>query len=75
MPNPFEKVINEWVAKGGEVWQLIEPVDSLHPTQVTQSMIAKSMWQFLEDKLPHVLGPVNQRNEKIRFLFGHQGGH
>ena len=42
MPNPVQEVINDWVASGGKVWQLIEPVDSLHPTQVTQKMIAKS---------------------------------
>ena len=34
LPNPFQKVIYDWVLKGGEVWQLIEKVDSLHPTQV-----------------------------------------
>ena len=75
MPNPFEKVIQEWVAKGGQIWQLIEPVDSLHPTQVAQNLIAKSFWQYLEENIPHVLGPTNPKNPDIRKLFGDQGGH
>ena len=75
LPNPFQIVINEWVASGGEIWQLIEPVDSLHPTQVTQNMIAKSMWKYLEENMPHVLGPINDRNELIHLHFGNQGGH
>ena len=75
MPNPFQEVINDWVASGGKVWQLIEPVDSLHPTQVTQKMIAKSIWSFLEGNMPHVLGPINDRNDQIEELFGGQGGH
>jgi acyloxyacyl hydrolase len=75
MPNPFQQVIDRWVAKGGQLWQLIEPVDSLHPTQVTQAMIAESMWTHLEQHYPHVLGPVNERNERIAQLFGDQGGH
>ena len=75
MPNPFQEVINDWVASGGKVWQLIEPVDSLHPTQVTQKMIAKSIWSFLEGNMPHVLGPINDRNDQIEALFGGKGGH
>ena len=75
MPNPLQEVIDDWVSGGGEVWELIEPVDSLHPTQVTQKMIAKSIWSFLEGNMPHVLGPINDRNEQIDALFGNQGGH
>ena len=75
MPNPFQEVIDNWVESGGKVWQLIEPVDSLHPTQVTQKMIAKSMWSYLEANMAHVLGPINDRNEMIKALFGDQGGH
>ena len=75
MPNPFQIVINEWVASGREIWQLIEPVDSLHPTQVTQRMIAKSVWDYLERNMPHVLGPINDRNELIEINFTDQGGH
>jgi hypothetical protein len=34
IPNPFQSVIDKWLAAGREVHELVEPVDSLHPTQV-----------------------------------------
>jgi len=73
--NPFQKVIEDWVNQGGQIHELVEPVDSLHPTQAVQPLIARQVWQELEKKAPHVLGPVNPNNQKIRQLFGNQGGH
>jgi len=73
--NPFHQVIDNWVAGGGQVHQLVEPVDSLHPTQVAQSLIAEQVWSDLERKAPHILGPVNPNNQMIQELFGDQGGH
>ncbi len=58
-----------------QLWELIEPVDSLHPTQAAQPLIARALWDQLEREMPHVLGPVNPRNAEIRELFGDQGGH
>ena len=55
--------------------QLIEPVDSLHPTQAAQSLITQHIWSHLETNLPHVLGPVNPYNDVIVNMFGDQGGH
>ena len=37
-PNPIVDILHEWVAKGGEAWQLIEPVDGFHPNQVCLNM-------------------------------------
>ncbi|XP_076323319.1 acyloxyacyl hydrolase-like isoform X2 [Tachypleus tridentatus] len=34
LENPISKAIKMWKENGGETWQLSEPVDSLHPTQV-----------------------------------------
>ena len=73
--NPFRKVISDWQKGGGEVWQLIEPVDSLHPTQYAQPLIAKTFWEVMEREMPEVLGPVNPRNDDIRRLFGDQNGY
>jgi len=73
--NPFRQVLDEWVAGGGEVHDLIEPVDSLHPTQAAQALIARQVWSHLELNIPHVLGPVNSNNHIIQQLFGDQGGH
>jgi acyloxyacyl hydrolase len=75
VPNPFQNVIDEWKAQGREVWELIEPVDSLHPTQKAQPLIAESLWTYLETYMPFVLGPINERNDQIKALFGQQGGH
>ena len=73
--NPFKSVLDEWVKDGGEVHELIEPVDSLHPTQAAQSLIAQHIWNHLETNLPHVLGPINPYNHIIEKLFRDQGGH
>ena len=73
--NPFKAVLDQWVEDGGEIHELIEPVDSLHPTQAAQALITENIWSHLETNLPWVLGPVNPNNELIDKLFGDQGGH
>ena len=73
--NPFQAVLADWVRDGGEISALIEPVDGLHPTQAAQPLIARHFWDYLQDNLPHVLGPVNPDNHRIKELFGKQGGH
>ena len=73
--NPFKEVLDAWVASGHEIYELIEPVDSLHPTQAAQALIAEHFWNQVEERIPHVLGPVNPNNHIIRQLFGDQGGH
>jgi hypothetical protein len=37
LDNPVHKVMWDWKQKGKPVWQLVDPVDSLHPSQVSQS--------------------------------------
>jgi len=75
LDNPFTAVLQEWVGHGGEVHQLVEPVDSLHPTQAAQALIADQVWRSLEENFPHFLGPINPNNLRIERLFGDQGGH
>ncbi len=58
-----------------QVWELIEPVDSLHPTQAAQPLIADALWTQLEREMPDVLGPANPRNDLIVKIFGDQDGH
>merc|ERR1711974_237410 len=48
LENPFTVVLEEWVAGGGELHQLVEPVDSLHPTQAAQALITEQVWSSLE---------------------------
>merc|ERR1711907_346410 len=38
-PNPLTEAIKEFVAAGGQAWQLIEPVDGFHPSQLAQPLI------------------------------------
>jgi len=75
LENPFTVVLEEWVAGGGELHQLVEPVDSLHPTQAAQALITEQVWSSLESRWPHFLGPDNPKNPEIKRLFGDQGGH
>ena len=65
----------EWQRKGGEVYELIEPVDGFHPTLEAEALAAKALWRILESKIPHVLGKVNPNNFMIEAVFGDQGGY
>ena len=71
----LQRVINDWLDEGGELYELLEPVDSLHPTQAAQPLIAKALWSVMERDMPDVLGPRNHRNHLIREMFGNQNGH
>ncbi len=75
LPNPLQQVINEWVAQGGEVYQLIEPVDGFHPNQLTQGLITEVFWEYLEQNHPNVVPAVNPNNAAIAKMFGDQGGY
>ncbi|XP_046386733.1 acyloxyacyl hydrolase-like [Ischnura elegans] len=75
LDNPLAQVMQEWEKKGRQVWELIDPVDSLHPSQIAQSLITDVLWRNIEQKFPYILGDVNPHNAKIEELFGDQGGH
>lgn len=75
LQNPFHKVLHEWKLKGKPLWQLIDQVDSLHPSQMAQSLIAEALWNDIFSNHPHVLGKINSHNNDIQRLFGDQGGH
>lgn len=75
LDNPLAQVMQEWEAKGKQVWQLLDPVDSLHPSQIAQPLIADVLWRNIEKEFPYILGNVNPHNQRIIQLFGDQGGH
>jgi len=75
MPNPLATAIPIWVAGGGEVWQLIEPVDGFHPNQFAQGLITEVFWQYLAREHPNMMPPVNPHNAAIEKVFGDQGGY
>eukprot|EP01119_Soliformovum_irregulare_P005018 TRINITY_DN1632_c0_g1_i1.p1 TRINITY_DN1632_c0_g1~~TRINITY_DN1632_c0_g1_i1.p1 ORF type:complete len:586 (-),score=154.28 TRINITY_DN1632_c0_g1_i1:68-1615(-) len=70
---PLEKVLNIWESKGGQAWQLIEPVDGFHPTQESDYLAV----QVLEDQYEAVgiTVPSNPMNSRIQQIFGDQGGY
>jgi len=69
---PLEEAIAEWT---GERWQLIEPVDGLHPSKYGQDLFASVLWDLMQDKFPEIFEPINPNNDRITELFGDQGGH
>nr|XP_039255888.1 acyloxyacyl hydrolase-like [Styela clava] len=68
-------IINMWETQGGEAWEVIEPVDGFHPGQISQALSAEYMWNQMQTKYPEILGAPNPNNDKIRTIFGDQGGH
>uniref|UniRef100_A0A8C3V5W8 Saposin B-type domain-containing protein n=1 Tax=Catharus ustulatus TaxID=91951 RepID=A0A8C3V5W8_CATUS len=66
MDFPLRQTVEEWRKMGGEPWQLIEPVDGFHPSQVKTQALHE--W-------PQVLGKENPFNDQIEAIFKDQGGH
>lgn len=73
--NPLFEVISKWEKSGGQTWELLEPVDGFHTNQLAQALTAEVVWSNLETQYPDVIGPVNTNNEKIKEIFGDQGGY
>ncbi|XP_070574298.1 acyloxyacyl hydrolase-like isoform X2 [Ptychodera flava] len=71
----LQTVIDDWVAQGGEPWQLIEPVDGFHPSQISQVLTSQYTWKGYKELWPEILGKENPNNDKIKKLFGDQGGY
>jgi len=72
----FRKVIDKFKAGGGEVWQLIEPVDGFHPGAIANEMVGAEILDFVHTAFPHWLPPVNKNNDMIKKVFGEQlNGH
>ena len=60
---------------GGEVWQLIEPIDGFHMNQIANAMIADEYWNIISTNHADWLGSVNPYNDAITKIFGNQGGY
>ncbi|KAK7113997.1 hypothetical protein V1264_000135 [Littorina saxatilis] len=75
MANPINKAIEVWNAKGGQTWQLLEPVDGFHSNQYGQALTAQIIWEVAEKLVPGVFGPTNPNNQRIAQLFGDQGAY
>nr|XP_008534465.1 PREDICTED: acyloxyacyl hydrolase [Equus przewalskii] len=71
----FQGIIKEWQKRGGQPWQLIEPVDGFHPNEVASLLLADVFWKKVQLQWPQVLGKENPFNSQIEKVFGDQGGH
>ncbi|KAM5189654.1 acyloxyacyl hydrolase isoform 1-T1 [Callospermophilus lateralis] len=71
----FQEIIEEWRRRGGQPWQLIEPVDGFHPNEVASFLLAENLWKKVQLQWPQVLGKENPFNSQIEQVFGDQGGH
>lgn len=72
---PFKQINDIWTSKGGQTYQLIEPIDGFHPGQIANSLLADVLWTMLSQDHPNFLGPVNPHNDEIQKIFGDQGGY
>lgn len=71
----FQEIIKKWQKRGGQPWQLLEPVDGFHPNEVASLLLADDLWDKVRLQWPHVLGKENPFNAQIEQVFGDQGGH
>ncbi|XP_063090032.1 acyloxyacyl hydrolase isoform X2 [Cavia porcellus] len=71
----FKEMVEEWQRRGGQPWQLIEPVDGFHPNEVALLLLAELFWKKMQLQWPQVLGKENPFNSRIEQVFGDQGGH
>ncbi|NWH34235.1 AOAH hydrolase, partial [Chloropsis hardwickii] len=75
MDFPLRQTAEEWRKMGGEPWQLIEPVDGFHPSQIAAALGTGITWQKALHEWPQVLGKENPFNDQIEAIFKDQGGH
>jgi len=74
-PFPLEQMIKIWISRGGEAWQLVEPVDGFHPSQRANALMAEWMFKDLIANHPQFVGSINPYNAEIDKIFGDQGGY
>ena len=72
---PVQAIWDEYVAAGGDPYDLIEPTDGFHPSQVFHAKLGDHLWNFLMEQRPDWLGKENPYNDQITQLFGDQGGY
>lgn len=71
----FRDSVRTWEQMGGDPKYLFQPIDGGHPGQLHQNLKAQKVFEFLEQRYPNSLGPINPHNSEIDRLFKEQGGH
>mmetsp|Transcript_42450 Transcript_42450/g.107131 ORF Transcript_42450/g.107131 Transcript_42450/m.107131 type:complete len:574 (+) Transcript_42450:64-1785(+) len=73
---PMEAMFSHWkTTTGRPVLELFEPFLGMHTTQGAVASLAEVLWGKLEKDHPEFLGAVNPNNDKIKQIFGDQGGY
>ena len=72
---PMKTVIKRWTSQGGQPWQLIQPVDGLHPSQEAVALFTDVLWEQLKKEAPDFIPPANPNNDKIVEKFKNQRGY
>ncbi len=72
---PLSYMYKKYMEEGGNVVDLIEPMDGFHPSQIGGNLIAQGLYEWLSAEHPDALGPINPNNHIIDKLFGDQGGY
>lgn len=67
--------MKKWEDQGGQDWEVIEPVDGFHPSQVGQYLSAQFLYDLITTNHTNILGGKNPNNQKIAEVFGDQGGY
>lgn len=67
--SPFDQAIQEWIAQGGEPWQLFETVDGFHINQYAHAIMSDVLWSWLQTNKSQWLPPSNPRNADIGRVF------
>jgi len=75
MEHPDNSILAKWLKEGKDGRDLYQPVDGGHPSQTSQVLWAKEIWNTIESKWPQVFGNVNPYNKEIEEMFGSQGGY
>ncbi|XP_075068663.1 acyloxyacyl hydrolase [Mixophyes fleayi] len=73
--NLYQKVTAKWASLGGKPWDLLEPVDGFHPSQISSAVGADLIWEEVIQRWPGIFGKQNPFNQEIIAKFGDQGGH
>eukprot|EP01113_Clastostelium_recurvatum_P016099 TRINITY_DN19144_c0_g1_i1.p1 TRINITY_DN19144_c0_g1~~TRINITY_DN19144_c0_g1_i1.p1 ORF type:complete len:554 (+),score=143.51 TRINITY_DN19144_c0_g1_i1:31-1662(+) len=74
-PFQIDIIFDEWIAQGGHPWDLIEPIDGFHPSQIANKLWADLLWTQLNKDRPQWFGQPNPNNAAILKMFGDQGGY
>eukprot|EP00211_Chloroparvula_japonica_P001452 CAMPEP_0119128880 /NCGR_PEP_ID=MMETSP1310-20130426/6848_1 /TAXON_ID=464262 /ORGANISM="Genus nov. species nov., Strain RCC2339" /LENGTH=560 /DNA_ID=CAMNT_0007119253 /DNA_START=83 /DNA_END=1762 /DNA_ORIENTATION=+ len=66
---PLVEVLARWKLTGRPLWELIEPFDGLHLSQVGNALANDALWEKIAVEHPTWIGTVNPHNAEIRNRF------